>query len=120
AEISEPKVDEIGNPCLLRTLPADLEHARRGVDADHANAVRGDRHRDPTGADAELDHGRRHASRLGHIEPNVLGDAQPPGAVEARDRVVGVHAVMLSIVKASAQTLFTGPRCGTGSLALAA
>jgi len=27
---------------------------------------------------------------------------------------------MLSIVKASAQTLFTGPRCGTGSLARAA
>src|SRR5204862_5968814 len=104
-QISEPKVDEIRDARHLRPFPADLEHAGRRVDADHADALGGDRHRNSTGADTQLDDRRRHAARLGDVEADVLGDAYAPGVVKARDRVVRVHAVMLSTVTASALTL---------------
>ena len=40
----------------LGALARDLEHPRREVDADHRDPRRGDRDRDPPGADAELEH----------------------------------------------------------------
>ena len=48
----------------------------RGVDADHADAGLRDRHRDPAGADGELDDGPARRARLLDVEVDVLGDAR--------------------------------------------
>src|SRR5205823_12883751 len=103
------------DPGHLRPLAADLQHTRRRTDADDADPLRSDRHGDPPGPDTELDHRRLGAACHADEEGDVLGDAPAPRIVEARDRVVGTHAVMLPGVKTTAQFLFTGPRDGTGS-----
>ena len=116
SQVAQPKLDELRDPCALGPLAADLEHARRGIDADHADPSSRDRHGDPPGPDPELDdRPRRDPPRLGDVERNVFRDAKAPRVVQARDGVVGAHAVMLPGVKATAQNLFTGPRNGTGS-----
>src|SRR5205823_3546874 len=115
AQVAEVKLDEPGDPRALSALPADLEHACRGIDPDHADPLRRDRHRDPPRPDPELyNRPGRDAPRLADIERNVFRDATAPRVVEARDRVVQAHAVMLPGVTATAQKLFTGPRDGTG------
>src|SRR5947208_6178750 len=93
AQVAEVTLDEPGDPRALSALPADLEHACRGIDPDHADPLRRDRHRDPPRPDPEL-HNRpgRDAPRLGDIERNVFRDATAPRVVEARDRVVQAHA----------------------------
>ena len=55
AQVAEAQVEQLRDARALGLLAADLEHPRRRVDADHADARRRDRHRDPPGADAELD-----------------------------------------------------------------
>ena len=79
----------------LGALARDLEHPGRQVDADDADARRGDRHRDPPGADAELEHRPAGANRLLDVERHVLDHAPRPRVVDAGDLVVGGHAAIL-------------------------
>ena len=79
-----------------RGLARDLEHSGRQVDADDLEARGGDRHCDPSGADAELEHRPAEALRLRDVERDVLDDGHRPGVVDAGDLVVGGHVGMLS------------------------
>src|SRR5205823_2945193 len=54
AQVAEPEVQLRRDAGEVGALAADLEHPGRRVDADHADAVGGDRDRDPAGADAKL------------------------------------------------------------------
>ena len=76
-------------------LACDLEHPGREVDADHLDPGGRDRHGDPAGADAELEHRPAEALRLREVEGHVLDDGHRPGVVDARDLVVGGHLAML-------------------------
>ena len=69
-------------------LARHLEHPGRQVDADDADARRGDRHRDPARADAELEHRPARAHRLVDVERHVLDDAPRPRVVDPGDLVV--------------------------------
>src|SRR5205823_7476041 len=64
AEVADAQVEQLretGAACLLGT---DGEHPLGGVDADHADAGRRDRNRNPSGADAELDYRAARPNRL--------------------------------------------------------
>ena len=78
----------------LGALTRDLEHPRREVDADHRDAGRRDRDRDPPGADAELEDRPAGAHRLLDVERDVLDDGPRPRVVEAGDLVVGGHVAI--------------------------
>src|SRR5829696_8529380 len=75
-----------------RPARADVEHAARGVDADHTGAVGRDRNGDPSGADAELHDRTAGPPRFLQVERDVLHDAPAPRVVELGDRVVVAHA----------------------------
>ncbi len=79
-----------------RGLARDLEHPGGEVDADDLEACGGNRHRDPPGADAELEHRPAEPLHLGEIERHVLDHGHRPGVVDAGDLVVGGHLGMLS------------------------
>ena len=80
----------------LGALARDLEHPGRQVDADDLDPRGRDRHGDPPGADAELEHRAARARRLFDVERHVLDDAvATTGRTRARF-VVGGHVSMLS------------------------
>ena len=102
-------------PASSALLTRDLEHPGRQVDADHLDAGGRDRHRDPSGADAELEHRAARAHRLLHVERHVLDDAPRPRVVDARDLVVGGHVgILCTDGRTTSLTLFSRPRCATG------
>ena len=76
-------------------LACDVEHPGREVDADHIDPRGRDRHGDPSGADAELEHRPAEALRLLEVERHVFDDGHRPGVVDAGDLVVGGHVAML-------------------------
>src|SRR6185437_59606 len=95
-EVSRAQVDPVGDAGRLGPAAADVEHAFRAVDADHGDAGGGDGHRDPSRADAELDHGCLRGdtgaacglARFLHVEGDVFDDAPAPRVVQRRDPVV--------------------------------
>ncbi len=91
AVVAEPQIELPGDAREVCSLAADLEHARRGVDADHGDPRRRHGNGDAARADPELDHrpGRR-ARGLLDVEGDVLDDAAAPRVVEPGDRVVGL------------------------------
>ena len=93
-------VDEIGHPGKLCALAADVQHPRRGVDADHAHAGGRRRHGDPSGPDPELEHRAARLAREVDVEVHVLRDAAAPWVVEPRDRVVRDSRSLRGIVDA--------------------
>jgi len=84
-----PQVDP--HPGELCPLARDREHPGRQVDADDVDTGRGDRHGDPPGSDAELEHRPTRAHRLLDVERHVLDHAHRPRVVDAGDGVVGRH-----------------------------
>jgi hypothetical protein len=90
-QVAQAQVEQLDHARQLGALAADLEHPWRGVDADHADASRGRRNRDPAGPHRQLDDRRRGPLGLLDVELHVLGDADAPRVVEASDRVVQAH-----------------------------
>jgi hypothetical protein len=92
-QVADAEVEKVRDACGCGGLRADLEHALRRVDPDHAHAGSRRRHRDPPGAHAELDDRAACSQREVDVEANVLGDAHRPRVVEARDGVVQAHGL---------------------------
>src|SRR5215210_118925 len=67
-EVAEAEVDRSRDACGRGSLGTHLEHPRRRVDADHADARRRGRNGDPAGADPELDDGAPGAHGEVHVE----------------------------------------------------
>ena len=92
-QVAEANLDERVEPGVASLFRADVEHAARRVDSDHGDAGGGDRNRDPTGADAELDDRTARRDRFLDVERDVLDDAPAPRVVQARDPVVRAGAL---------------------------
>ena len=92
AQVADAQVEPLGDTGHLGGGPGDREHLRRRVDPDHGDAGLGDRHRDASGADRELDDRPARRERAVDVEADVLGHRPAPGVVEARDPVVEGHA----------------------------
>ena len=84
--VAEPQVEQRLDAFRPRVVPRHLEHPRRRVDADHADAGLRDRHGDAAGAAGELHHGPARGLRFLDVELHVLGDARAPRVVDPRDR----------------------------------
>ena len=71
---------------------ARLEHLRRRVDADHPDPGFGDRDRDPSRSDRELDDRAARRDRVIDVVRDVFRHRAAPRVVERRDLVVLSHA----------------------------
>ena len=87
-QVADPELDPLGDAFALGVLPRDGQHAGRLVDADHLDARLRGRHRDPPGADGELDDRSARGERLVDIEAHVLPHGDGPRIVDPGDRVV--------------------------------
>ena len=107
-------------PAASAAERATDEHPLGVVDADHTDARGRDRHRDPAGADTELDDRAARRERLLDVELDVLDDAPTPRVVQLGDRVVLRHGAMLPGAMArTTRFLFMQPRPGSGVAARA-
>src|SRR4029453_2871632 len=84
AEVADPQIDVDSGQ--RRAPCTDLEHPPGRVDADDANAVRGDRHGDPARPDSELDDRAAGAAGLPRGEGDALHPPPTPRGGEVRNR----------------------------------